>query len=89
MTISLEHITLLQIASCMFLSGKAEGIDAIIEQAKHIYFDAYEHTELSDYNKMMREMLEYFPKQYAKLRLNEYAPLDIGEIEKRIAEHHR
>ena len=38
--------------------------------------------------KMMRKMLEYFPKQYAKLRLNEYAPLDIGEIEKRIAEHH-
>ena len=31
-------------------------------------------------------MIEYFPKQYAKLRLNEYAPLDIGEIEKRIAE---
>ncbi len=82
-------ITLLQIASCMFLSGKAEGIDAIIEQAKHIYFDAYEHTELRDYNKMMRKLLEYFPKQYAKLRLNEYAPLDIGEIEKRIAEHHR
>ena len=86
-THSNHAITLLEVASCMFLSGKNEGIDGYIERAKHIYFDAYEHTELKDYSKTMREMIEYFPKQYAKLRLNEYAPLDIGEIEKRIAEH--
>ena len=87
-THSNHAITLLEVASCMFLSGKNEGIDGYIERAKYIYFDAYEHTELKDYSKTMREMIEYFPKQYAKLRLNEYAPLDIGEIEKRIAEHH-
>lgn len=86
-THSNHAIRLLEVASCMFLSGKTEGIDAFIERAKHIYFDAYAHTELRYYDKTMREMIEYFTKQYTKLKLDEYAPLDLGEIEKRIAEH--
>ena len=86
-THSNHAITLLKIASCMFLAGKTEGIDGVIEQAKHIYFDAYEHTELRDYDKTMRKMVDYFTKEYAKLRLNEYVSLDLRDIEKQISEH--
>ncbi len=32
-------------------------------------------------------MLEYFAEQYNKLKLNGYKPLDLREIEKRVAEH--
>jgi hypothetical protein len=42
--------------------------------------------ELRDYNKTMHEMLDYFTKQYNKLKLDDYKPLDLSEIEKRIAE---
>lgn len=79
-------ITLLDIATCMFRLGKTEGIDVLIEKSKHIYFDTYNHIELRDYNKTMREMVEYFTKQYHEKKLNEYKPLDLGEIEKRIAQ---
>ena len=79
-------ITLLDIATCMFKLGKTEGIDDLIEKAKHIYFDTYNHIELRDYNKTMREMVNYFTKEYNKKKLNEYKPLDLGEIEKRIAQ---
>ena len=79
-------ITLLDIATCMFRLGKTEDIDAVIEKSKHIYFDTYNHIELRDYNKTMREMVNYFTKEYNKKKLNEYKPLDLGEIERRIAQ---
>ena len=79
-------ITLLDIATCMFRLGKTEEIDALIEKSKHIYFDTYNHIELRDYNKTMREMVNYFTKEYNKKKLNEYKPLDLGEIERRIAQ---
>ncbi|MBR6768511.1 MAG: helix-turn-helix transcriptional regulator [Clostridia bacterium] len=79
-------ITLLDIATCMFRLGKTEDIDALIEKSKHIYFDTYNHIELRDYNKTMREVVDYFTKEYNKKKLNEYKPLDLGEIEKRIAQ---
>ena len=79
-------ITLLDIATCMFRLEKTEGLDDLIEKAKHIYFDTYNHIELRDYNKTMREMVNYFTKEYNKKKLNEYKPLDLGEIEKRIAQ---
>ena len=79
-------ITLLDIATCMFRLGKTEDIDALIEKSKHIYFDTYNHIELRDYHKTMCEMVDYFTKEYNKKKLNEYKPLDLGEIEKRIAQ---
>ena len=79
-------ITLLKIAACMFRLGKLEEIDELINRAKHIYFDAYDNIELHDYQKTMEKMLEYFPKEYNKLKLDEYKALDLNEIEKRVAE---
>lgn len=79
-------ITLLYIAICMFRLGRTEDIDELIEKSKHIYFDTFEHCELRDYNKTMREMIEYYTEEYHKLKLNEYKPLDLSKIEKRIAE---
>ncbi len=81
-----HSITLLDIATCMFRLGKIGGIDALIEKSKHIYFDTYNHIKLHDYNKTMREMVDYFTKEYNKKKLNEYKPLDLGEIEKRMAQ---
>ena len=77
-------IRLLDIATCMFRLGKTEGIDALIEKSKHIYFDTYNHIELRDYNKTMRKMVDYFTAEYNKKKLNEYKPLDLSEIEQRI-----
>ena len=54
--------------------------------SRSIYFDTYNHIELRDYNKTMRGMVDYFTKEYNKKKLNEYKPLDLGEIEKRIAQ---
>lgn len=79
-------MTILGIATCMFRLHKTDGIDALIEKAKHIYFDAYNHIELRNYNKTMREMIEYFTEQYNKLKLNEYKSLDLNDIENRIVE---
>lgn len=79
-------ITTLEIAACMFRLGRTDGIDALIEKAKHIYFDAYNHIELRNYKKDMSYMLKYFTEQYNKNKLNEYKPLDLSEIEKRINE---
>ena len=79
-------ITLLDIATCMFRLGNTGGIDVLIEKSKHIYFDTYNHIELRDYNKTMRKMVDYFTEQYNKKKLNEYKPLDLSKIEKRIAE---
>ena len=79
-------MTLLDIATCMFRLGKTEGIDGLIEKAKHIYFDAFDHIELRDYVKDMTYMLNYFTKNYNKKKLNEYKPLDLSDIEKRIAQ---
>ncbi len=79
-------ITLLDIATCMFRLGNTDGIDVLIEKSKHIYFDTYNHIELRDYNKTMCGMVDYFTKEYNKKKLNEYKPLDLGEIEKRISQ---
>ncbi len=79
-------ITLLDIATSMFRLGKTEDIDALIEKSRQIYFDTYEHIELRDYNKTMRKMVDYFTEQYNKKKLNEYKPLDLSEIERRIAQ---
>ena len=49
-----------------FRLGKAEGIDELIEKAKHINFDAYNHINLRGYHRTMREMVEYFTKEYNK-----------------------
>ncbi len=79
-------ITVLEIAACLFRLGRTDGIDEKIERAKRIYFDAYETIEVWDYNKNMREMLDYFTKEYNKLKLNEYRPLDLSEFEGRLTE---
>ena len=79
-------ITLLDIAACMFRLGRMDGIDELIDKSKHIYFDAFEHIQLRDYNKEMTEMLEYFTDQYSKKKLNEYQALDLSEFEKRITD---
>ena len=71
-------------AQSMHRLGKTDGMDALIEKAKHIYFDAYETIELRDYKKEMSKMLAYFTKEYNKKGLSEYKPLDLGEIENRI-----
>ncbi len=81
-----HSITLLDVATCMFRLGKTDGIDGVIEKAKHIYFHTYDHIELRNYNKTMREMVEYFTEQYNEKKLNEYKPLDLSKIEKMIAE---
>lgn len=78
-------MTLLDIATCMFRLGKTDSIDVLIVKSKHIYFDTYNHIELRDYHKTMCEMVDYFTKEYNKKKLNEYKPLDLSEIEKRMA----
>lgn len=78
-------ITILRIVACMFHLGKTEGIDELVEKSKHIYFDAFDSIELRDFNKDMCYMIEYFTKQYNKYKLNEYKPLDLSYVEKKIA----
>jgi transcriptional regulator with XRE-family HTH domain len=76
------------IASCLFLLGRIEGIDELIGKAKHIYLDAFEGTDLGQsYDKTMRHMVDYFTQLYAQYRLNEYKPLDLSGVERRITEH--
>lgn len=70
-------ITVLDIAACLFRLGRTEEIDELIEKAKRIYFGAYDHIELVDYDKTMRNMVEYFTKEYNDKKLNEYKPLDL------------
>ncbi|MBR6808489.1 MAG: helix-turn-helix transcriptional regulator [Clostridia bacterium] len=77
-------ITMLKIAACMFRLGKLHDIDVVIDKAKHIYFDAYDNIELSNYEKTMKHMLEYFLKEYNRLKLDEYKPIDLSDIEKKI-----
>lgn len=79
-------ITLLDIATCMLRLGKKDGIDDLIEKSKNIYFHAYDHIELRDFDKTMNNMLEYFTKQYNEKKLNEYKELDLRDIEKFITE---
>lgn len=79
-------ITILDIATCLFRLGKTDGIDQLIAKAKHIYFDAFEHMEIRDYPGTMHKYIDYFTKEYNKKELNEYQPLDLSEIEKRISE---
>lgn len=81
-------ITLLDIATCMLRLGKTDGIDELIEKSKHVYFDTYDHIELRDYNKSMNHMLDYYTKEYGK-RLKEYKPLDLSEVERKIAEKNK
>lgn len=78
-------ITLLDIAACLLRLGRTAELDGLIEKAKRIYFDAYAHVALRDYKKTMREMVDYFTKEYNDKQLNAYKPLDLREIEKRIA----
>lgn len=84
-THSNHSITLLYIAACRFRLGIPEGIDELIERAKHIYFGAYDHVELRDYDKEMTKMVEYFTAQYNEKKLDEYKSLDLSDIERRIA----
>jgi len=79
-------ITILRIVACMFRLNRTEGMNELIEKAKHIYFDAYDHIELRNYNETMHEMMEYFTEQYIKLKLNEYKSLDLQEIQNRITD---
>ncbi len=85
-THSNHAMTVLHIAACLHRLGRTEEIDALIEKAKHIYFDAYDNIDLRDYNKRMTHMLEYFAQEYDKYKLNEYKILDLSEIEKRVYE---
>lgn len=77
-------IILLDIAACMFRLGKTDDIDELIEKAKRIYFNAYDHIELWDYNKTMSEMVDYFTKEYEEKKLSEYKPLDLSEVKAHI-----
>ena len=79
-------MTILHIAACLYRLGRTKEIDALIDKAKHIYFDAYGNIKLRDYNKTMTHMLEYFTQEYNKYRLNEYKVLDLSEIKKSITE---
>lgn len=79
-------ITILDIVTCLFRLGRTDELDALIEKSKRIYFDVYENIEVRDYDKQMRKMIEYFTGQYEKRKLDEYKPLDLSEIEKRIKE---
>ena len=79
-------ITILDIAVCMLRLGRTDGLDDLIEKSKRIYFDAYENVEIYDYAETMRGMIGYFTKQYNDKKLNEYKPLDLSGIEKRINE---
>ena len=79
-------ITLLNIAACLHRLGRTDGIDALVEKAKRIYFYVYDNIEIRDYDQTMNKMLAYFRREYDKNKLNDYKPLDLSEIEKRIAE---
>ena len=79
-------ITVLSIAACEFRLGNTQNLSELIAKAKHIYFDAYNHTQLYDYEKTMGEMLTYFSQEYIRLRLDEYQTLDLSAIENRIKE---
>ena len=79
-------ITVLSVAACEFRLGNTKHIEELIAKAKHIYFDAYHHTQLYDYEKTMEEMLTYFAKEYTRLHLDKYQPLDLSEIKKRVEE---
>lgn len=84
-THSNHAIKLLDIAVCMFRLGRTDGIDDLIARAKHIYFDAYDNVELWDYHQTMNEMLSYFASEYNKKKLDEYKPLDLSDVEAKIA----
>ena len=77
--------TILYIATCMFRLGRTDGVDALIEKSKQIYFSTYDHIELHDYSKTMRKMVDNFTREYTRKKLNEYKLLDLSEIEERIA----
>jgi len=77
-------ITYLDIAACLHRLGQTETLDALIDRAKHIYFDAYATIELRDFQKTMREMIEYFTKEYNRKKLDGYRPLDLSGIERRL-----
>lgn len=80
-------MTILDIAACMHRLSKTDGIDALIEKAKHIYFDSLgpeDFWTIEDYKKDTMECLDYFTKQYNDKGLNEYKSLDLSEIEQRI-----
>lgn len=78
-------ITLLDIAACQFRLGNTDGLGDLIERAKHIYFDTYDDIELRDYHKTMNKMLSYFASEYNKKKLDEYKPLDLHDVEAKIA----
>ena len=82
----IEEVDLIKEEPMHHTPEKLKLRDELIEKAKHIYFDAYDHIGLRDYVKDMTYMLNYFSKNYNKKKLNEYKPLDLSDIEKRIAE---
>ncbi|MBQ7932652.1 MAG: helix-turn-helix transcriptional regulator [Clostridia bacterium] len=77
-------ITYLDIAACLHRLGRTEAVDGLIDKAKHIYFDAYETIELRDYRKTMREMIDYFTMEYHRKKLDEYRPLALSDMERRL-----
>lgn len=86
-TFANHAITILQIASCLFHLNKTDEIDALLEKAKRIYFDAYEKIELRDYCGEMQKMIDYYTEEYKKWNLDEYKSLDLSDIEERIKTH--
>jgi len=83
-TFANHAITILQIASCLFHLNKTDEIDALLEKAKRIYFDAYEKIELRDYCGEMQKMIDYYTEEYKKWKLDEYKSLDLSDIAERI-----
>ena len=85
-------ITVLHMAVCLFRLGRMEDIDALIDKSRHIYFDAYENMYenkdmgVEKYVKYIREQIDYFTEEYHSKKLDEYKPLDLSDIEKRIDE---
>ncbi len=78
-------ITILKIAACMHRLGKTDEIDELVEKAKTIYFEVYDYIEGWNYYKeKYPKMLEYFSKQYKKLKLDEYKALDLSKYEAKI-----
>jgi len=80
-------IHMLDIAACHLHLGNTEKLDALIEKAKTIYFDAYEGLDdVTDayYCKEMREMMDYFTKEYHNRKLHTYKALDLSYVQKRI-----
>ncbi len=70
-----------------------DGFDQILRRrapdvvkCKRVVDSDKENVSVRNYDKEMRKMIEYFTEQYEKRKLDEYKPLDLSEIKKRIKE---